>query len=55
MTLKFEGLNCFNNAPTTKFHQPMFNHTEAIVLANKQTNKAILLKTSTLLRYAIHM
>jgi len=34
---------------TTEFHHPMFNRSEVIVL----TNKEILLKTSTSLRYML--
>jgi len=37
---------------TAKFHHPIFNHSEVIVLINKQTNKQTPLKTSTLLRNA---
>ena len=36
------------NAPTPKFHHPMFTLPEVIVLTNKQTP----LKTSNALRYA---
>jgi len=38
---------------TAKFHHPMFNRSELIVLTNKQTHKQTPLKTSTLLRYAM--
>jgi len=39
---------------TAKFHHPMFNRSEVIVLkTNKPTNKQMMLKTSTSLRYAV--
>jgi len=38
---------------TAKFHHPTFNHSEVIVLTNKQTNKHTPLKTSTSLCYAM--
>jgi len=40
-----------NNAPTNKFHHPMFTHCEVIMLINKHTNKEMLLKISTSLHY----
>ena len=36
----------------SKFHRPVFNRSEVIALTNKPTNKEILLKASTSLRYA---
>jgi len=42
---------------TAKFHHPTFNHSEVVMLTNKQTDKLTkkqtLLKTSTSLRYAM--
>jgi len=38
---------------TAKFHHPKFNRSEVIVLTNKQIDKQMPLKTSTLLRYAM--
>jgi len=57
MTLKFElDLDFLTTHLTTKFHHPMFNRSELIVLtntqANKSPNKEVLLKTSTSFRYA---
>jgi len=53
MTLKFElSLDFLTTHLPTKFPHPMFNHSEVIVLTNKQTNKDILLKTSILLCYS---
>ena len=40
---------------TAKFHHPMFNHSEVIMLTNKQTDKHTPLKTSTLLCCAMPM
>jgi len=49
-TLTFElGRDFCTLHVTAKFHYPMFNRTEVIVLTNKQTP----LKTSTSLRYAV--
>jgi len=47
-TLKFEpGPHfCAMHLPT-KFHDPMLNRSEVIVLTNKPTNKQTPLKTST--------
>ena len=54
LTHKFElGLDFCTVHLTTKFHYPTFNHSQVIVLRNKLTNKQMLLKTSTLLRYAM--
>jgi len=40
MTLQFElGLDLLTMNLPTKFHHPMFNHLEVIVLTKKQTNK----------------
>jgi len=53
LTFTFElGQHFCTMQLTTKFHHPMFNHSEIIVLTNKLTNKQTLLKTSTSLRYA---
>jgi len=49
MTLKFElGLDFLTLHLPVNFHHPMFNRSEVIVLTNKQ----ILLRTPTSLRYA---
>jgi len=49
MTMKFElGLDFLTVHLPTKFHRPMFNRSEIIML----TNADILLKTSTSLHYA---
>ena len=37
---------------TAKFHHPMFNRSEVIMLTNRQTDKQTPLKTSISLRYA---
>jgi len=37
---------------TAKFHHPIFNRSEVIVLTNKQANKQTPLETSTSLHYA---
>jgi len=48
MTLKFKlDLDFLTMHLPTKFHHPMFNHSEVIML----TNKEIMLKTSTSFRY----
>jgi len=52
MTLRFELGRCFCTMHLcTKFRHPMFNRFEVIMLINIQTNKWMLLKTSTLLCY----
>jgi len=56
MTLKFELWQDFCMMHlTTKFHHPMFNHSELSCWpkTNKSTNKWMLLTTSTLLCYAM--
>jgi len=54
MTLKFKlYLDFVTMHLPTKFHHPMFNRSEIILLTNKWTNKEILLKTSTSLHYAM--
>jgi len=55
-TLKFEhgnGLDFCTMHLSTKFHHPMFNRSEVIVLTKKQTHNVTLLKTSTALHYAM--
>ena len=53
VTPKFElGCEFVYNAPTPKFHHPVFTRSEVIMLTNKQTNKQTPLKTSNTLRYA---
>jgi len=58
MTLKFKlGRDLCTMHLPTKFHHPMFIRSEVIVLTNKQTdkqtNKKMLLKASTLLHHAL--
>jgi len=58
MTPKFELWRDFCTMQlTAKFHHPTFNHSEVVMLTNKQTDKLTkkqtLLKTSTSLRYAM--
>jgi len=53
MTLTFElGRDFCAMHLTAKLHRRTLNHSEVIVLTNKQTNKQTPLKTSTSLRYA---
>jgi len=39
MTPKYKLDRDLYNAPTPKFHHPMFTHSEVIMLTNEQTNK----------------
>ena len=53
ITLKFElGQDVCTMHLSTKFHHPMINRSEVIMLTNKPTNKQTPLKTSISLRYA---
>jgi len=54
LTLKFElGLDFLTMHLAIKFHHPTFNHSQVMVLTNKQQIlKQILLKTPTTLHYA---